>query len=66
MAYVYIKTESCLWTVGHYQPDGKFYPESDHDSSDKAAERVAYLNGQGTFQARFKRGVTEFQDPETA
>lgn len=43
--WLYIKSESRLWTVGFYKPDGKFEPESDHDSSDKAAERVHYLNG---------------------
>jgi hypothetical protein len=55
MNYVYIQTEKAghgfetrdLFTVGFYQPDGKFYPESDHPTSEKAAERVAYLNGAG-------------------
>lgn len=45
--YVYIKTEPQLWTVGHYAPDGKFVPESDHDNTEDAAERVAFLNGYG-------------------
>jgi hypothetical protein len=43
--YVYIQTEPRLWTVGFYDPDGKWIPESDHDSREKAAERVHYLNG---------------------
>ena len=43
--YVYIKSESDLWTVGFYSPDGKWNPESDYDSREKAAERVHYLNG---------------------
>jgi len=47
MSYVYIKTESCLWTVGFYDPNGKFIPESDHASPDEAAKRVAWLNGSG-------------------
>jgi hypothetical protein len=34
-----------LFTVGFYKPDGKFEPESDHDSKQKAAARVHYLNG---------------------
>ena len=34
-----------LWTVGHYDTNGKWIPESDHESPDKAAERVHYLNG---------------------
>lgn len=59
-AYVYIQSEKAgswrngrgeverwgdLWTVGHYDPDGKFIPESDHKSAADAAARVAYLNG---------------------
>lgn len=43
--YVYICSEPRLWTVGFYDPDGKWQPESDHDSAEKAADRVAYLNG---------------------
>ena len=43
--YVYREPEPGLWTVGFYNPDGKWYPESDHDSVAKAAERVNYLNG---------------------
>ena len=45
MAYVYIKSESHLWTVGFYTPDGKWEPESDHSSPTEAAERCHYLNG---------------------
>ncbi|KKN76499.1 hypothetical protein LCGC14_0370080 [marine sediment metagenome] len=33
-----------LWTVGYYN-DGQFYPESDHEIPEAAAERVHYLNG---------------------
>ena len=43
--YVYIKSESQLWTVGFYSPDGKWNPESDHDNRYSAASRVCYLNG---------------------
>ena len=43
--YVYIQSEPGLWTVGFYEPNGKWQPESDHNSSEKAAERVHYLNG---------------------
>jgi hypothetical protein len=45
--YVYIQSEPGLWTVGFYNPDGKFEPESDHDTTDSAAARVSYLNGKG-------------------
>src|SRR5688500_1494578 len=54
MAYVYIESErwtdddgslQILYTVGHYRPDGGWRPESDHGSTEEAAERVAWLNG---------------------
>ena len=43
--YVHIQTEPGLWTVGHYKPDGKFEPCSDHADEKEAAQRVAKLNG---------------------
>jgi len=43
--YVYIQTEPGLWTVGFYDPSDKFIAESDHSDREKAADRVAYLNG---------------------
>jgi hypothetical protein len=43
--YVYIVSEPGLFTVGFYDPAGKWHPESDHDVSDDAARRVHYLNG---------------------
>ena len=43
--YVYIQSESNVWTVGFYQPDGTWYAESDHPSTDEAANRTAFLNG---------------------
>lgn len=43
--YVYILSEPGLWTVGFFKPDGKWEPESDHDTKEAAAARVAYLNG---------------------
>ena len=43
--YVYKRTEPQLWTVGYYDPEGKFEAESDHSSIEEASERVHYLNG---------------------
>lgn len=43
--YVYIRSETNLWTVGFYSPDGKWNPESDHATQEKAARRVRWLNG---------------------
>jgi hypothetical protein len=44
--YVYINSEPGLWTVGFYDPDGKWHSESDHDIREEAAKRVAWLNGE--------------------
>lgn len=46
-SYVYMRSEPGLWTVGFYDPTGKWQPESDHESTDAAAARVHYLNGGG-------------------
>ncbi len=43
--YVYIRSEPGVWTVGFYTPDGEWNPESDHNSPEEAAKRVAWLNG---------------------
>ena len=43
--WVYIKTESNLWTVGFYSPDGKWNTDSDWATRETAAERVHWLNG---------------------
>ena len=43
--YVYIRSEPGLWTVGFYDPDGKWHTDSDHESQESAACRVAWLNG---------------------
>ncbi len=43
--YVYIQSEPGLYTVGFYDPSGKWHPETDHDNSEEAAKRVAWLNG---------------------
>jgi hypothetical protein len=46
--YVYIKSEPGLYTVGHYSgPDDAWTADSDHDTPEAAAERVAFLNGNG-------------------
>lgn len=43
--YVYIQSEPGLWTVGFYDPSGKWHAESDHETTEAAAARVAHLNG---------------------
>ncbi len=43
--YVYIISEHNLYTVGFYDPSGRFMPESDCGSKEAAAYRVHYLNG---------------------
>jgi hypothetical protein len=34
-----------FFTVGFYDPAGKWHPESDHEEREKAAARCAWLNG---------------------
>jgi hypothetical protein len=46
--YSYKRSEPSLWTVGLVeQEDGRdvWLPESDHNSAESAASRVAFLNG---------------------
>ena len=43
--YVYIQSEPGLFTVGFYDPKGKWHPDSDYSLRDDAAKRVNYLNG---------------------
>lgn len=43
--FVYIQSEPRLWTVGHYNPNGDFEPETDWSSAHEAAARVHWLNG---------------------
>jgi len=45
MSWVYKRTEANLWTVGYHAPDGTWNTDSDHPSSDAAARRTAWLNG---------------------
>ena len=47
MSWVYLESrlEPGLFTVGFYDPSGKWVPESDHASREEAAARVSYLNG---------------------
>jgi len=42
--YRYFNFDGC-YTVGFYTPSGEWIPESDHTTSDEAADRVASLNG---------------------
>lgn len=44
--WVYKQTEPGLHTVGFYDPDGKWHPDSD-GTKEECAQRVHYLNGGG-------------------
>jgi hypothetical protein len=48
--WVYIRSEATLFTVGFYDPTGKWHTDSDHDTRDAAAARVAYLNGRASLE----------------
>ena len=48
--WVYIQSEfgeHHLFTVGFYDPNGKWRPDSDHNNREEAAARVHFLNGGG-------------------
>jgi len=40
MSYVYIRSEPGLWTVGFYDPSGKWQPESDHDNTEEVITAI--------------------------
>jgi hypothetical protein len=48
--YVYKKTEQNpdLFTVGFYDPNGKWEPDTDWSNRAHAAQQVSYLNGGAT------------------
>lgn len=58
MSYVYLENinephgSTARFTVGFYQPDGAWNPESDWRTSEEAARRVNYLNGGGGLPQR--------------
>lgn len=43
--WVYLESEDGLFTVGFFDPDGEWHPETDWGTREEAAERVRYLNG---------------------
>lgn len=43
--YVYRQAEPNCYTVGFYDPNGDWQPESDHQDREVAALRCNYLNG---------------------
>jgi hypothetical protein len=43
--YIRVKSEPNLFTVGFYDPSGKWQTDSDHSSKEDAAERCSFLNG---------------------
>lgn len=44
--WVYMQSEGHLWTVGFFDPGGRWHTDSDHDNRDAARRRVAWLNGE--------------------
>lgn len=43
--WVYVLSEPGLFTVGFYDPTGRWHSDSDHATREDAAARVHYLNG---------------------
>lgn len=49
--YVYIRAKDdghTVFVVGFYDPQGKWHPESDHETKEAAAQRCHWLNGGNT------------------
>lgn len=61
----YQKSESELWTVGHYGEGGKWKPESDWPTAEEAAERTSYLNGAGLSSGKLVRELEQRLEAET-
>ena len=57
--YVYKRSEPQLYTVGYYDPEGNWNPESDHSERAAAAARVAYLNGAGAVRQVLDQALNE-------
>lgn len=45
MTWVYLRSEPGVYTVGFYDPDGRWHGDSDWPDREQAAARVHYLNG---------------------
>jgi hypothetical protein len=60
--YVYIMSEPRCYTVGFYDPDGEWQPESDYGRPADAAERVRWLNGGTADNARLIAAAPELLD----
>ena len=43
--FTILETERGLFTVGHYDPTGKWHPHSDHSNIEEAENKAAFLNG---------------------
>lgn len=48
--WVYVRSEPGLYTVGFYDPQGKWHPDSDYNDSNQAAKRVHYFERDGTYK----------------
>lgn len=42
--FIALETEDGVWTVGRYDRDGRFDPETDHESRDEAQRVAAEMN----------------------
>lgn len=63
--YVYIKEKKePVFVVGFYDPEGQWQPESDHDTPEDAAKRVAWLNGSGNTAAPEPAAVEKEEEDE--
>lgn len=57
MTWVYIRSEPGLFTVGFYDPSGKWHADSDHQMQENAAKRVRWLHGGNDPQPKLTGGA---------
>lgn len=63
LMYVYLHSEPNLFTVGFYDPTGKWQPESDHATAELAAVRVAFLNGGSVTPSQYQPAKDQTPQP---
>ena len=60
--YVYLQSETGLFTVGFFDPQGKWHTDSDHNNRLDAANHVHWLNGGNRYVTHQEQEACRSQD----